>query len=405
MSITTIVTDIEGTITDIAFVKDELFPYARARMATFVAQHAEEPAVAEQLQSVAKAIGCDADELDPIVSQLIQWIDEDKKAPALKTLQGMIWKAAYTSGELKGHLYPDVVPRLQAWKDQNLGLYVYSSGSVGAQKLLFGYSVAGDITGLFSGYFDTQMGQKQDAESYNAIAREIGEAPDNILFLSDHAGELEAAEQAGWQVAQLVRPAGTADERFPHYADLNEITAMTSLTIYPDTKADTPVFQSDNSDEILTKLAKLGIRFERWEAATPVTGDMTQEQVLAAYATQIQALKDSEGYVTADVVNMVPDHPDKDMFRAKFLEEHTHAEDEVRFFVSGSGQFNLHLNDQVVSIVCTKDDLIGVPAGTKHWFDMGPNPAFSAIRLFNNPDGWVARFTGDEIARSFPRYE
>ena len=180
---------------------------------------------------------------------------------------------------------------------------------------------------------------------------------------------------------------------------------MTTLTIYKDTQPDAPVFQSENGDEILAKLSELGIRFERWEAATPVTGDMSQDEVLAAYAAQIQALKDSEGYVTADVVNMVPNHPNKDVFRAKFLEEHTHGEDEVRFFVSGSGQFNLHLGDEVVSIVCTKDDLIGVPAGTKHWFDMGPAPAFSAIRLFNNPDGWVAQFTGDEIADQFPRYE
>lgn len=180
---------------------------------------------------------------------------------------------------------------------------------------------------------------------------------------------------------------------------------MTTLTIYPDQQPEAPTFHSDNIEDIMAKLAELGIRFERWEAATPVTGDMNQEDILAAYHTQIQALMDSEGYVTADVVNMVPTHPDKEAFRAKFLDEHTHAEDEVRFFVSGSGQFNLHLDNQVVSVVCTKDDLIGVPAGTRHWFDMGPEPAFSAIRLFNNPEGWVAQFTGDTIASTFPRYE
>ncbi len=111
------------------------------------------------------------------------------------------------------------------------------------------------------------------------------------------------------------------------------------------------------------------------------------------------------GFQSVDVVSLQPDHPDKAVFRQKFLNEHTHSEYEVRFFVDGQGMFYLHLNDQVYTVLCEKGDLISVPAGTTHWFDMGPNPRFKAIRLFTNPDGWVGHFTGSDIAERFPRLE
>ena len=102
---------------------------------------------------------------------------------------------------------------------------------------------------------------------------------------------------------------------------------------------------------------------------------------------------------------MWPDHPDRDAARKKFLDEHTHAEDEVRFFVDGRGLFSLHIDGRVYEVLCERGDLIGVPADTTHWFDMGPRPEFTAIRLFNNPEGWVARFTGSDIADRFGRLE
>jgi 1,2-dihydroxy-3-keto-5-methylthiopentene dioxygenase len=119
----------------------------------------------------------------------------------------------------------------------------------------------------------------------------------------------------------------------------------------------------------------------------------------------VARLKAERGYLSVDVIRMVPDHPERDMLRTKFLSEHRHAEDEVRFFVEGEGLFTLHLNDRVYAVLCAAGDLISVPAGTPHWFDMGPSPRFTAIRLFTNPDGWIAQFTGDTIADRFPRHE
>jgi 1,2-dihydroxy-3-keto-5-methylthiopentene dioxygenase len=109
--------------------------------------------------------------------------------------------------------------------------------------------------------------------------------------------------------------------------------------------------------------------------------------------------------MAVDVISLASDHPQKDALRQKFLSEHTHSEDEVRFFVAGQGQFTLHIGERIYDVLCEKGDLIGVPDGTRHWFDMGPNPNFIAIRLFTNPEGWVARFTGEDIADRFPRLE
>ncbi len=177
---------------------------------------------------------------------------------------------------------------------------------------------------------------------------------------------------------------------------------MSQLTVYADHDADTALMSSDDIDVIATELSQIGIQIERWETDQTLAPDADNETILAAYQDDIDRLVAERGYQTWDVVSMNTDHPEKDAFRHKFLNEHTHSEDEVRFFVRGQGLFVIHAAGKVYSILCEQDDLISVPANTKHWFDMGPNPAFTAIRLFNDPAGWVANFTGNEIAADFP---
>ncbi len=199
-----VLTDIEGTTSSIAFVKEVLFPYARAHMEDFIRRHHDDPRVAPHLDEVRAMLGGDAD-LDDVCRQLIRWIDEDRKITPLKALQGLIWEAGYREGILRAHVYDDAVDALRRWHERGLRLYVYSSGSVHAQKLFFAHTTAGDLTPLFSGYFDTTVGAKTDPASYRRIAREIGLPPGEILFLSDVAAELDAAREAGMATCQLVR--------------------------------------------------------------------------------------------------------------------------------------------------------------------------------------------------------
>lgn len=180
---------------------------------------------------------------------------------------------------------------------------------------------------------------------------------------------------------------------------------MSHLAVYHQADANQPEKLLNNADDIAATLQSLGVRFERWEASAPLQPGAAPEAVIAAYQQQIDQLKAEEGYVTVDVVSLSSDHPQKEELRAKFLSEHTHGEDEVRFFVGGRGLFSLHVGERVYSVLCEKGDLISVPAGTPHWFDMGENPHFMCIRLFNNPEGWVAQYTGDAIADGFPRLE
>ena len=153
------------------------------------------------------------------------------------------------------------------------------------------------------------------------------------------------------------------------------------------------------------ELAKVGVRYEQWQANAKLSDNPGQDEVIEAYREDIERLKREDGYQTVDVVSMTPDHPQKTVARGKFLDEHRHSEDEVRFFVEGQGLFTLHIGERVYEVLCTKGDLISVPANTPHWFDMGPNPRFVAIRLFNNEEGWVAKFTGEDIALRFNRLE
>jgi enolase-phosphatase E1 len=220
-TIRAVLTDIEGTTTPISFVHDALFPYARANMAAFLQAHEADPAVAAELDAIRRAAPGRAP-----VDVLLDWMDRDAKETPLKTLQGLIWRQGYEDGKLRGVLYPDVPPCLRRWHAAGLGLFVYSSGSVAAQRLLFGYSDAGDLAGLFSGFFDTRMGAKRDAASYRAIAAQIEVPPGAILFLSDVEAELDAAVAAGLSVCQLVRAGdGTvASARHPATESFDGIT-------------------------------------------------------------------------------------------------------------------------------------------------------------------------------------
>ena len=180
---------------------------------------------------------------------------------------------------------------------------------------------------------------------------------------------------------------------------------MSELKIFNADNPALPAWQWSDHTGIAEQLARIGARFERWQASQNIEPGDSQEDTLRAYQADIDRLIDSDGFQAVDVISLDSSHPDKAELRKKFLEEHTHSEDEGRFCVAGQGLFSLHIQDQVYEILCEKGDLIAVPANTRHWFDMGPNPEFVAIRLFNNPDGWVAHFTGDDIARRFNRLE
>jgi enolase-phosphatase E1 len=209
-----IVTDIEGTTSSILFVKDVLFPYARANLPDYVRSHADDAQVKPLLDDVRKETGRELS-VEQIIAQLIQWIDEDKKVTPLKSLQGLIWEAGYRQGDFHGHIYADAVTNLKAWKQAGLALYVYSSGSVYAQKLLFGHTEYGDLTPLFSGYFDTHIGGKKERQSYDHIAAQLGLPAGEILFLSDIKEELDAAKAAGFGTIWLVRD-GDIDPQTEH---------------------------------------------------------------------------------------------------------------------------------------------------------------------------------------------
>ncbi|GAB1595578.1 acireductone synthase [Lysobacter claricitrinus] len=204
MPVRAILTDIEGTTSSISFVKDVLFPYARRALPGFVREHGNEPEVRRWLDAVAVEHGGICSD-DTIVEVLQGWIDEDRKHTALKALQGMIWDAGYRSADFTAHLYPDAALALPEWHDAGFPLYVYSSGSVPAQRLFFGHSDAGDLTSLFSGWYDTEVGGKRDADSYRRIAENIGIAPGDIVFLSDVVEELDAARDAGMQTVLIDR--------------------------------------------------------------------------------------------------------------------------------------------------------------------------------------------------------
>lgn len=230
MTIQAILTDIEGTTTSLSFVKDVLFPYADQHMQDFVVAHRTDPVVAKLVDDVRMEVGKPNLSLAEAIAQLRQWIAEDKKVTPLKAIQGLMWEEGYRKGAFTGHVYEDAVRNLLCWHDLGLKLYVYSSGSVHAQKLLFGYSDAGDLTPLFSGYFDTHIGHKREAEAYRRIVEAIGLPAGQVLFLSDIREELDAAQQAGLKTCCLVRENQPVDGlQHPWIKNFDEI-AVTNIT-------------------------------------------------------------------------------------------------------------------------------------------------------------------------------
>ncbi|KAI9220548.1 HAD-like domain-containing protein [Blastocladiella britannica] len=246
-----VVADIEGTTTDIAFVHSTLFPYARARLGEYLRDpaHARDPAVldiVEALVSQSRIDGADdkfvpvikhSTDLDEVVTYLEWLMSNDRKVAPLKTLQGLIWEHGYNAGTLRGHVYCDVVPALYYWHAVRVPVAIYSSGSVHAQKLLFGASEYGHLKPLLAAYFDTAVGPKTDATSYTAILSRLAEqfpemtlAANDVLFLSDNPAELAAAAEAGWQVALAVRPGNPlvtddAIATYPTFTDFSQLIA------------------------------------------------------------------------------------------------------------------------------------------------------------------------------------
>ncbi len=180
---------------------------------------------------------------------------------------------------------------------------------------------------------------------------------------------------------------------------------MSRLRIFHEGEPSAPLLSTRDRAVIAAELAPIGVRFEQWAAGEELPPGAHPDAVMSAYRADIDRIVAEKGFKTVDVVSIHPEHPDRETMRSKFLDEHFHKEDEVRFFVAGSGLFTLHVDDRVYEILCEKDDLIAVPDSTRHWFDMGPAPHFIAIRFFTEPDGWVGHFTGTDLAQRFPRLD
>jgi len=223
--------DIEGTTSSVSFVYDTLFPFAREHMAAFLEAHWDQPPVQEACAQVAWDKGhkhleewcpdaSDAEKREAVLAELVALMDADVKATGLKQVQGLVWKQGYDSGELKAHVYDEVPDCLRAWKAAGLDLRIYSSGSIAAQKLFFGHSIAGDLLELFSGHYDTTTGGKKETKSYETIAQDFGKQPGALLFLSDVTAELDAARAAGWNTCLVARD---------HASDANGHPVITSF--------------------------------------------------------------------------------------------------------------------------------------------------------------------------------
>lgn len=220
---TALVTDIEGTTSDIAFVQKVLFPYSREALPGFVRENATDPLVAPWIAAIAAEIHATPDNLPAVTAALWTWIDADRKHTALKALQGLVWERAFAADTFRAHVYPDAIAALQRWLHEGLPVYVYSSGSIQAQQLYFGHTEAGDLRSCFRGHFDTTSGGKREAASYRTIAQAIGVPPGEILFLSDIGAELDAAREAGWRTVQVVREGCT---RAPEHAQIERFDQL-----------------------------------------------------------------------------------------------------------------------------------------------------------------------------------
>lgn len=224
IAVKAVLADIEGTTSSIRFVHDVLFPYAARRLPAFLREHADDEEVATLLAEVREEAGEPQADAGRLTQILLQWIAEDRKATPLKALQGLVWEHGYRNGELTGHVYADTAPAFRRWRESGAAIYIYSSGSVQAQQLLFAHSDAGDLTPLIAGYFDTTVGHKQETGSYRAIAGRIGLPAEAILFLSDVTGELDAAAGAGMRTLQLARDEPVRAGKHPLARDFTEVT-------------------------------------------------------------------------------------------------------------------------------------------------------------------------------------
>jgi len=209
--------DIEGTVSPLSFVRDVMFPFAAERLAEFINASWGSP----ELKEVARQVGVDlglpvATTPGALIESCRAMMARDAKATGLKSLQGMIWDRGFRSGDIRPPLFDDVPSALASWKRAGIGLGIYSSGSVAAQLQFFRHSLAGDMTPLFSSHFDTTIGSKRQAESYGAIARELGRHPETIAFFSDVSGELDAALSAGMRTVFLRRPGNSPDDPGAH---------------------------------------------------------------------------------------------------------------------------------------------------------------------------------------------
>lgn len=216
MEVKAIITDIEGTTTPISFVKDTLFPYSYQKVEDFLRQNWQRPEIKNVVEDIQKIQQAQLS-FQQVVETIRIWIEEDRKITPLKQLQGLIWEDGYKTGQLKGFVYEDAYRRLKEWYQRDIKIYVYSSGSVHAQKLLFSNTNYGDLTYLFSGYFDTNVGSKLERNSYKKIADQISIPTSEIVFLSDNPQEIQAAAETGMVVYRIVRE-GDAQfiESFPY---------------------------------------------------------------------------------------------------------------------------------------------------------------------------------------------
>jgi enolase-phosphatase E1 len=225
--------DIEGTVTPISFVHKILFPYARDHVNNYLSQHLQQPEIQADIQKLREEQESDKEELrqppidsiDTAVTYVNRLIDLDRKSPALKSLQGKIWKAGYEDGSLKSPVYPDVVDAFERWRDVGITINIFSSGSVLAQQLLFAHTDAGDLTRYIDQYFDTSVGKKIDPQSYLAIAANLSFDTTRILFVSDVVAELEAANAAGMQALLCVRP-GNPPQRASQFQSITSFDRL-----------------------------------------------------------------------------------------------------------------------------------------------------------------------------------
>ena len=237
-----ILLDIEGTTSSIDFVYDVMFPYARKNFAGYLEKHFRSEAVQSALPLLAKDIGFDsvkamfakceqaddAARADVVHRALIGLMDDDIKSTGLKKLQGLVWESGFRSGEMVAHLYDDVAPAITAWKAAGLDVRIYSSGSIYAQKLFFGHSVAGDLLSHFSGHYDTTIGHKRESASYQKIADDWMDAA-AVLFISDVAQELDAAKAAGMRTLLSIRPGNKPVENHQKYDAIESFEKVASL--------------------------------------------------------------------------------------------------------------------------------------------------------------------------------